>query len=46
MAHSLLQMDGVEAVELNMITKTISISGSANMDDLEIKLEDLGFLLD
>lgn len=42
---SLLQMDGIEKIELNMVAKTISISGSADMDDLECKLEDLGFLL-
>ena len=45
-AQSMLQMNGVESVEINMITKNIAISGSVDMDDLEIKLEDLGLLLD
>ena len=44
--NSLLQMDGVENVELNMVTKTCSIGGSFDIDDLECKLEDLGFLID
>ena len=45
-SQSLLQMSGVDSVELNMITRRLSVSGSFDIDDLEIKLEDLGFLVD
>ena len=45
-SQSLLNMSGVDSVELNMITRRISISGNVDFDDLECKLEDLGFLLD
>ena len=45
-SQSLLQMNGVDDVEINMITRRISVSGSFDIDDIECKLEDLGFLVD
>lgn len=44
--NSLLQMGGVDSVALNMVAKTLAVSGNISGDDLEMKLEDLGFLID
>lgn len=45
-AGSLMNMDGVERVEMNMKAKSLVVSGDVDVDDLEIKLEDLGLLVD
>ena len=45
-AQSLLRLDGVDDVEINMVAKTISVSASADPDDIECRLEDLGVLVD
>lgn len=45
-ASSLMNMDGVERVEMNMKAKSLIVSGAVDVDDLEIKLEDLGLLVD
>lgn len=45
-AQSLLRLDGVDSVTLNMVARTISVSASADPDDIECKLEDLGVLVD
>ena len=44
--NSLLQMGGVDRVALNMVAKTLTVSGNISSDDLEMKLEDFGFLID
>ena len=44
--QSLLRLEGVDSVELNMVAGTISVSASADPDDIECKLEDLGILVD
>ena len=44
--NSLLQMGGVDSVALNMVAKTLTVSGNISSDDLEMKLEDFGFLID
>ena len=44
--NSLLQMGGIDRVALNMVARTLSVSGNISGDDLEMKLEDLGFLID
>ncbi len=45
-ANALLQMDGIDSVAINMVAKTLAVSGNISGDDLEMKLEDLGFLID
>ena len=45
-AQSLLRLDGVDNVEINMVAKTISVTADADLDDIECKLEDLGVLVD
>ena len=45
-AQSLLRLDGVDNVEINMVAKTISVTADADPDDIECKLEDLGVLVD
>lgn len=44
--EALLRMDGVDGAEVDMVTKTLSVSGNAEIDEVEIKLEDLGLLVD
>lgn len=44
--NALLQMDGIDSVAINMVAKTLSVSGNISSDAVEIKLEDLGFLID
>ena len=44
--NALLQMDGIDSVAINMVVKTLAVSGNISGDDLEMKLEDLGFLID
>ena len=43
---ALQQKDGIDTVTLSMKTKQCSVEGSADLDDVEIILEDLGLFLE
>lgn len=46
LASAMQQKDGIDTVTLSMKTKRISVEGSADLDDVEILLEDLGLFLE
>lgn len=46
LSQSLLQTNEIVQADFNMTSKMVTLASSLNLDEIEIRLEDLGILID